>query len=344
MKDVVSNLCPPARFHLVATDFLDFGHPLLLGNGDQLRLEPIHSQIFVHGLASLLCALDVQTTGQVLDADGRFHLVDVLATRTTASHRGDLQVLVGNDNVRKIRLVQKDGSDVHSRKGCLPFVVGVEGRQTNQSMRAFLALEPAVGVFRCPVTSTRRARHDHFHALESYNVPLLFVLDLDGVSHFFGVSFVHAFQIRHPVVGFRASGSGRQQNPTGLVVVGSTQQEFQLVAFSVFQQFIGRRLQFFHQGIVFFLGEERLAVLRLFALARQSHHLESDLAVVLQSLPLFHPGLETSVFAESRRNNGISRLVFGVPKRRLGRFRFQLFHDPIQIVGNSFHVFVEELG
>mmetsp|Transcript_20217 Transcript_20217/g.50289 ORF Transcript_20217/g.50289 Transcript_20217/m.50289 type:complete len:239 (+) Transcript_20217:224-940(+) len=235
MKDVIPNLRPPAGLHHVATNLLDLLHALLLGNGNQLRFETLHGQILVHGLASLLRALDVQTAGQVFDADGRVDLVDVLSAGAPAAHGGDFQVLVGNFDLIQISLVQENGGHIHSRKGRLALVVGVKGRESNKSVGPLFALEPAIGML--PVSP---ARGDyHFYALESHHFSLLLVFDLYRVSHFVGVSFVHAFQICHPVVGFGSSGSRGQQNPTGLVVVGATQQELQLVFFGIFLQTYG---------------------------------------------------------------------------------------------------------
>jgi hypothetical protein len=55
VEDVVADLLPPLRLHRVAADLLDLRRPLLLGDHQQLRLQPAQGLYLVGQLAPLLC-------------------------------------------------------------------------------------------------------------------------------------------------------------------------------------------------------------------------------------------------------------------------------------------------
>lgn len=55
VEDVVADLLPPLRLHRVAADLLDLRRALLLGDHQQLRLQPAQGLYLVGQLAPLLC-------------------------------------------------------------------------------------------------------------------------------------------------------------------------------------------------------------------------------------------------------------------------------------------------
>uniref|UniRef100_J3MLT8 Uncharacterized protein n=1 Tax=Oryza brachyantha TaxID=4533 RepID=J3MLT8_ORYBR len=55
VEDVVADLLPPLRLHRVAADLLDLRRALLLGDHQQLRLQPAQGLYLVGQLAPFLC-------------------------------------------------------------------------------------------------------------------------------------------------------------------------------------------------------------------------------------------------------------------------------------------------
>lgn len=73
VEDVVADLLPPLRLHRVAADLLDLRRALLLGDHQQLRLQPAQGLYLVRQLAPLLCEVwqgkDGKSYSTVLDAN-----------------------------------------------------------------------------------------------------------------------------------------------------------------------------------------------------------------------------------------------------------------------------------
>ena len=181
----------------------------------QLGAQHLHGVVTVLELAALRLAEHHDARGQVGQADGGGGLVDVLAAGAAGAAGLHLDVLRPDLD---LAVVVQLGHDLHGGEAGLPPGVGVEGRYTDQSVHAVLALEITVGVV---------ALDEDGGGLDACLVACLVVHQLIGVAVALSPAGVHAVEHLGPVLGLGAACTGVEGENGVIGVVFTGQQRCQ---------------------------------------------------------------------------------------------------------------------
>ena len=198
LEYVGTDLVAPADFLHLSTNAGKLLRVFLLLEHIQLRLQHLHGLILVLELGSLVLALHHDSGRKVGNTDGGGRLVDVLSACAAASVGIDPQILIVDLHVQILFDVRHD---IQRHKGSLPFSLGVEGRDSHQTVHALFRLEIAVGVF--PV-------HLKGDGFDARLIAVQIIQDLYAEALFLGPSGIHAVEHAAPVAALRSARTGVQ--------------------------------------------------------------------------------------------------------------------------------------
>src|SRR5262249_22564043 len=143
LEDVAPDLAAEVRLLSNATLAGELVLALLLLHLGQTRLEDPQRRLLVRSLRALVLHRDDDAARNVCDPNGRVGLVDMLPAGAACAVGVDPEVGLVD---LAVWVWGRERADAHLRKGGMPGVGLVEGRQANEPVHAALGLENAVGV------------------------------------------------------------------------------------------------------------------------------------------------------------------------------------------------------
>ena len=126
----------------------------------------------------------------------RFRFVDVLTTGTARPHDVGTNVILVNVDLDAV-IDHRENHD--TGKGSVPPCIGIERRDTDQTMHAILALEPAISIVALDHDGRR---------FDSGALPLALLDPVDLVTVLLRPAHIHAHEHAGPVLALGAAGPG----------------------------------------------------------------------------------------------------------------------------------------